>query len=101
MNWFKKRPPEPEPEPEAKLDPEEHFAQIGFDPSVVWCVELLDPGMTYDEEVPPLLYGPHLDVINAMRILDIMLEALNQDLPETEQFKGRVRPICTGLKGKE
>lgn len=68
---------------------------------MLWVLEVFDPEFSDPDNLeeliadPPLLYGPHTDPLEAMAVLEEMLESLNAH--EGVPFRGRVRPIFTHL----
>ena len=83
FNFFKKKQADADAEPEKQ-----------------WVIELFDPG---DQEqgnfkdlmssTPATLFGPYINPILALDLLDSSLGILNLNRPDTSLFTGRIRPI--------
>ena len=94
-----------EPRSSLSPDPEDFYDEMTIEEifqieveddleSFLWLIEVFDPEMHEQSEYllanPPMLYGPHTDVVEAMTVLDIMLSSLNEDF---SGFTGRIRPL--------
>lgn len=107
---FKKKAVQPtslneiaEAEKAAEAAAAEATSAIELHEDMFWVIELFDPALTRPENfeelivVPPILYGPHKDPVDAMNILDHMLEALNAQGDPNFLFAGRIRPLFVAL----
>lgn len=83
LNFFKKRKPQEDEKPEQQ-----------------WVIELFDPGDQEESNfadlmssTPATLFGPYVDPILSLDLLDSSLGILNLNRPDTSLFRGRIRPI--------
>jgi hypothetical protein len=84
------------PPPPPDLEEDAVSGYVNQSMKMLWVIEVFDPELAEPENFeelvahPPMLYGPHFDPIEAMEVLDMLLENLNA---AAEGFQGRVRPL--------